>query len=261
MSFHLPDPRYASSKKSAANLRLAALISAAFVGLLWLILLLDTLFDVSFLQYGLRPGSIEGLLGVFTAPLLHGGVEHLFNNSIPLLVGLTACLFLYPNSSLLVIPAIWLGSGLLGWFIGRPSMHFGASGLLYGLLAFVFLSGVLRRDMRSVSVSLLVAFFYGTIIWGVFPIRPNMSWELHLSGALVGLFMAVLLRKWDRVPLRHYDWEDDETTPDWYPEDDEKRRFNPGEAANNADPALRQPGQIGDSADSPDSADDGKRDH
>ncbi len=245
MPFHLPDPRYSSSKKAAANLRLSAWVATAFIALLWLILLLDAVTSLNLQQYGLRPGSTGGLLGVFTAPLLHGGVEHLFNNSIPLLVGLTACLFLYPNSSILVIPAIWLGSGLLGWFIGRPSLHFGASGLLYGLLAFVFLSGVLRRDMRSVSVSLLVAFFYGTMIWGVFPIRLNMSWELHLSGALVGLLMAVLMRKWDRVPLRQYDWEDDDTTPEWYPEADVNRRFNPGDAASNTDPLQQRPGQIG----------------
>jgi len=260
MSFHIPDPRYSSSKKAAANLRLSAWVSAAFVAFLWLILLLDAVTSVNLQQYGLRPGSIEGLLGVFTAPLLHGGVEHLFNNSIPLLVGLTACLFLYPNSSILVIPAIWLGSGLLGWFIGRPSLHFGASGLLYGLLAFVFLSGVLRRDMRSVSVTLLVAFFYGTMIWGVFPIRLNMSWELHLSGALVGLLMAVLLRKWDRVPLRQYDWEDDDTTPDWYPDEDVNRRFNPGDDASNADSPPHRPGQLGRSRNLLDRK-DGNRDH
>jgi membrane associated rhomboid family serine protease len=240
MAFHQPDPHYAGSKKAAANLRLAAWISAGFVALLWMILLLDAITETSLLQYGLRPGAVDGLLGVFTAPLLHGGFEHLFNNSIPLLVGLTACLFLYPHASLLVIPAIWLGSGLLGWFIGRPSLHFGASGLLYGLLAFVFLSGVLRRDMRSVSVSLLIGFFYGTMIWGVFPIRPNMSWELHLSGAFMGLLMAVLLRKWDRVPLRHYDWEDDDSPPAWYPEGDEDNRFNPGEGAAQAQDQQRK---------------------
>jgi membrane associated rhomboid family serine protease len=252
MVFNQPDPSYSGSKKAAANLRLAAWISAGFVALLWLILVLDALTEINFLQYGLRPGSLDGLLGIFTAPLLHGGVEHLFNNSIPLLVGLTACLFLYPHASLLVIPVIWLGSGLLGWYIGRPSLHFGASGLLYGLLAFVFLSGVLRRDMRSVSVSLLVGFFYGTMIWGVFPIRPNMSWELHLSGAFMGLLMALLLRKWDKVPLRKYDWEEDESTPAWYPEDDEKRRFNPGsDAAQAQERQSRQqlPGRTGDAED------------
>jgi membrane associated rhomboid family serine protease len=212
-------------------MKLAAWISVCFVALLWLILFLDAITEVRFVSYGLRPGSIEGLLGVFTAPLLHGGAEHLFNNSIPLLVGLTACLFLYPNSSVLVIPVIWLGSGLLGWFIGRPSLHFGASGLLYGLLAFVFLSGVLRQDMRSISVSLLVAFFYGTMIWGVFPIRPNMSWELHLSGAIMGLLMAIVFRNWDQVPRKQYDWENDDTTPDWYPESNRSHPFDPGRDA------------------------------
>jgi membrane associated rhomboid family serine protease len=234
MAIHQPDPRFSGSKKAAANMRLAAWIATLFVALLWLILLLDTLTDHSLLEYGLRPGEVSGLLGVFTAPLLHGGVEHLFNNSIPLWVGITACLFLYPNSSILVIPAVWLGSGLLGWFIGRPSLHFGASGLLYGLLAFVFLSGVLRRDMRSISVSLLVAFFYGTMVWGVFPIRPNMSWELHLTGAIMGFLMALLLRKWDQVPLRRYPWEDDDSTPAWFPEDEASRRFNPGKDASGA---------------------------
>ncbi len=241
MAVHQPEPRYASSRKAAANFRLAARISAAFVALLWLILLLEAVTPLNLLEYGLRPGRIDGLLGIFTAPLLHGGVEHLFNNSIPLLVGLTACLFLYPNSSLLAIPAIWLGSGVLGWFIGRPSLHFGASGLLYGLLAFVFLSGALRRDMRSISVSLLVAFFYGTLVWGVFPIRPNMSWELHLSGALVGLAMAILLRRWDQVPLRRYDWEDDDSVPAWYPEGDENGVFNPGDDALKQEPEA-EPG-------------------
>ncbi len=250
MSIRQPDPRFSSSKKAAANLRLSAWIAAGFVALLWLILLLDALTAVNFLQYGLRPGSVDGLLGVFTAPLLHGGVEHLFNNSIPLLVGLTACLFLYPNSSLLTIPAIWLGSGLLGWHIGRPSLHFGASGLLYGLLAFVFLSGVLRRDMRSISVSMLVAFFYGTLIWGVFPIRPHMSWELHLSGAFMGLLMALVLRKWDRVPLRRYDWEDDDSTPDWFPNEDANRRFNPGDHAAHTEDEGARPAQIGQPGDS-----------
>ena len=118
-----------------------------------------------------------------------------------------------------VIPLVWLGSGAVAWFIGQaPSLHIGASGLIYGLLAYVFMSGILRRDMRSVSVSLLVGFLYGSMVWGVLPIRPNMSWEMHLSGAMTGLLLAVLYRRWDRVPLVRYDWEDDESVPEWYPE-------------------------------------------
>jgi membrane associated rhomboid family serine protease len=116
------------------------------------------------------------------------------------------------------IPFIWLGSGAFAWVIGRPSFHYGASGLVYGLLAFVFVSGVLRRDMRSVAVSLMVWFLYGTMIWGVLPIRPHMSWELHLGGAVMGVIAAFLFRNWDRPPVVRYDWEDDDSVPDWYPE-------------------------------------------
>jgi membrane associated rhomboid family serine protease len=116
---------------------------------------------------------------------------------------------------------IWFGSGVLAWFIGRPSLHFGASGLIYGLLAYVFVSGILRRDMRSVSVSLLVGFLYGSMVWGVLPVRPHMSWELHLSGAAFGVLLAFVYGKWDRTPLVRYDWEDDDSVPEWYPESDD----------------------------------------
>lgn len=221
MPLHQPDPDFVRSRRSRANFRLALRLSLGFVALLWVILLLDEGLGLNLTRYGLRPGSVPGLLGVLTAPLLHGGPGHLFNNSIPLIVALTAVLYLYPNSAIRVIPLIWLGSGLLGWLIGRPSVHIGASGLLYGLLAYVFCGGVLRRDMRSISVSLLVGFLYGTMIWGVFPIRPNMSWELHLAGAAVGVVLAFVYRSWDRVPVKRYEWEDDDSVPEWYPESDD----------------------------------------
>ena len=131
---------------------------------------------------------------------------------------MTATLFLYPTASVRVVPLIWVGSGALAWFIGRPSLHIGASGLIYGLLAFVFVSGVLRRDLRSISVSLLVGFLYGSMVWGVLPTRPQMSWEMHLSGAMIGVMLAFVFSRWDRVPVRRYDWEDDDTVPDWSPE-------------------------------------------
>ena len=224
---HLPDPEFSSSRRAQANFRLALRLSLGFVAVLWVILLVNALLGLDLQQFGLRPGKVSGLVGILTAPLLHGGAEHLLNNSLPLFIGLTACLYLYPNSSLRVIPLIWLGSGLLGWWIGRPSLHIGASGLLYGLLAYVFVGGLLRRDMRSISVSLLVAFFYGTLVWGVFPIRPNMSWELHSCGAFMGVLLAIVFRDWDRVPRKRYDWEDDDEVPDWYPEDAAAARFDP----------------------------------
>ena len=77
---------------------------------------------------------------------------------------------------------------------------------------------MLRQDMRSIAVSLMVWFMYGSMIWGLLPIRPRMSWELHLTGAVLGVAMALVYRHWDRVPLKRYEWEDDDTVPDWYPE-------------------------------------------
>jgi membrane associated rhomboid family serine protease len=185
---------------------------------LWFIQFANVYLDLELGRFGLRPRDADGLLGILTAPFLHGGFAHLFSNTMPLLVGITAMLYLYPNSSLRALPMIWLGGGLLAWFIGRPSIHIGASGLVYGMLAFVFLSGVFRQDFRSIAVSFFVFFLYGSMVWGVLPIRPRMSWEMHLAGAVVGVLMAVLYRHWDRVPVKHYEWEEDDSVPDWFPE-------------------------------------------
>jgi len=194
---------------------------------LWLILFLDYFLGLELARFGLRPGHLRGLIGLLTAPLLHSGVEHMFSNTLPLIISMTAILYLYPRSSVRVIPIIWIGSGMLAWIIGRPSLHFGASGFVYGLLAFVFISGILRFDMRSVAVSIMVWFLYGSMIWGLLPIRPNMSWELHLSGAILGVALAIVFRQWDITPIKRYEWEDDDSVPDWFPteesQDDESQ--------------------------------------
>jgi membrane associated rhomboid family serine protease len=218
-----PDSQLTSSPRAQRNFKLALQMALTVLGALWLILILDSVLGLGLARFGLRPRHLEGLIGVFTAPLLHGGFEHLFSNSLPLLVSLTLVLYLYPRSAMRVIPIIWMGSGLLGWFIGRPSLHFGASGFVYGLLAYVFISGMLRLDMRSVAVSVMVWFLYGSMIWGVLPIRPNMSWELHLSGAILGVALALVYRKWDVTPVKRYAWEDDDSVPEWFPQGEESR--------------------------------------
>jgi membrane associated rhomboid family serine protease len=223
-----PDPNFIASSRAQKNFRLALKIAVIFTGILWLILFVDYFLGLELTRFGLRPGHLKGLIGLLTAPLLHGGAEHMFSNTLPLIISLTAILYLYPRSSVRVMPVIWIGSGLLAWIIGRPSLHFGASGFVYGLLAFVFISGILRFDMRSVAVSIMVWFLYGSMIWGVLPIRPNMSWELHLAGAILGVAMAIIYRYWDVTPVKRYEWEDNDTLPDWFPtekssQDDENR--------------------------------------
>jgi membrane associated rhomboid family serine protease len=212
-----PDPQFTSSPRAQRNFKLALKMTMVLVGFLWLILIIDSVFGLGLGRFGLRPRHIEGLIGIFTAPLLHGGAEHLLSNTLPLIISMTAILYIYPRSAMRVIPVIWLGSGMLAWVIGRDSLHFGASGFVYGLLAYVFISGIFRLDMRSVAVSVMVWFLYGSMIWGVLPIRPNMSWELHLSGAILGVALAILYRNWDVTPIKRYAWEDDESVPDWFP--------------------------------------------
>ena len=218
MALGKPDPRFTQSKRAQSNFRLAMRMALVFIGILWTIFIIDAAFGLRLARFGLRPGSVNGLIGIFTAPLLHGNFPHILSNTLPMFISLTATLYLYPNSAMRVIPAIWVGSGALAWFFARPSLHIGASGLIYGLLAYVFVSGILRRDMRSISVSLLVGFLYGSMVWGVLPIRPQMSWEMHLTGAAVGVLMAFIFSNWDRVPVVRYEWEDDDSVPDWYPE-------------------------------------------
>lgn len=222
MRLDKPDPQFISSRKSQKNFILAlntALVVTAFV---WFVWIADSWLGLGLSRFGLRPRDAGGLVGVLTAPFLHGDLEHIFSNTAPLIVSLTAVLYLYPNSALRVIPMVWLGTGLLAWLIGRPNIHVGASGFIYGLLAFVFVGGVLRQDLRSVGVSLMVWFLYGSMVWGILPIRPQMSWEMHLAGALLGVAMAVLYRDWDRVPIKRYEWEEDDSVPDWFPDDGEE---------------------------------------
>jgi len=218
MHLDKPDSRFTTSARAKRSFKLALKTAFWFTALLWLILLADTVFGLGLNRFGLRPRHLDGLLGVFTAPLLHGGAEHLFSNTLPLLISLTTLLYLYPKSAMRVIPVIWAGSGLLAWIVGRESVHIGASGLIYGMLAYVFVGGILRMDMRSVAVAVMVWFLYGSMIWGVLPIRPDSSWELHMAGAILGVALAILYRRWDIMPVKRYSWEDDDSVPDWFPQ-------------------------------------------
>lgn len=210
MQFHIPDPDYTSSERARANFALAARIALGFVVLLWLIELLNAGLDLQLQRLGVHPRDIAGLPGILLAPLLHAGFAHLATNSAPLLVLLTVALHLYPNSAVKVIPAVYLGPGAAVWlFAKESSIHLGASGLLYGLLSYVFVAGVIRRDRRAIAASLLVSFLYGYLVWGVFPIQRGVSWETHLAAALIGSALAIRFRRLDLPPLKRYAWEDE----------------------------------------------------
>ena len=209
MQIHTPDPSYTSSERARASFRLAIKITLGFVALIWFIQLLNWGLDLGLERFGIRPRQLTGLPGILLAPLLHGSFAHLGANSLPLLVLGTGMLYLYPGSALKVIPAVYLGPGIAVWLFARASVHVGASGLVYGLVSYIFVAGVIRRDRRAIAASLLVSFLYGSLAWGVLPIEPGVSWETHLAAALIGLVLAIALRRLDIPPRKRYAWEDE----------------------------------------------------
>jgi len=210
MQVHLPDPDYTTSERARASFRLAFKLAFAFVVIIWLIDIANWALGLELQRFGVRPREFTGLPGILLAPLLHGGPFHLAANSLPLLVLGTGMLYLYPGSVLKVLPALYFGPGVAVWLFAKGGVHVGSSGLIYGLLGYVFLAGVIRLDRRAIAASLLVAFLYGSMVWGVLPIQPGVSWESHLAGALIGLTMAIALRRLDVPPRKRYSWEEEE---------------------------------------------------
>src|SRR5438045_4691754 len=205
MQIHSPDPTFTRSARASANFWLAAKLSLGFVALLWVIPLLGWGLELE--QFGVRPRQWIGLPGILVAPLLHAGFSHLSANTLPLIVLGTTMLHLYPSASLRVLPAVYLGPGIAVWLFARDGNHVGASGLVYGLISYVFVAGLIRRDRRAIAAALLVAFMYGAAVWGVLPFQRGVSWETHLAAAMIGAAMAIAFRHRDRAPPIQYSWE------------------------------------------------------
>lgn len=198
------------ARNDRRRLRRGFLLSAAFVALLWWIHLLQDLFDLPLRALTLRPGELWGLVGIVFAPLLHGSFGHLVSNSLPLLILGTLALATLPRATPRALLLVWLLAGLGTWLIGRPSSHLGASGITHGLMLFVFLSGLLRRDRPAIAAALIAFFLYGGMLMTVFPREEGISWEYHLTGAGAGVLAALLWFRRDPTPQRkRYSWEDE----------------------------------------------------
>lgn len=203
--------RLIAGRREPPSLQGAALAVALFVLGLWGLWALQAALGLALYRFGVYPREISGLTGILTAPLIHGSWQHLFANTLPLFVLGTALLYGYPRSARIVIPAVWLVSGLAVWLFGRASFHIGASGLAHGLMFFLFMVGILRRDRRSVALALMVFFLYGGMVATILPHESTISFESHLFGALTGLVLAFLLRWRDPPPPSpRYSWEDEE---------------------------------------------------
>jgi membrane associated rhomboid family serine protease len=183
--------------------------SLVFVALIVFVKLAENYLGYKGIKLGVFPRTLEGLLGIITAPFIHGDWKHLFNNALPLIVLGTSLRFFYKEISKEVFFWSWLMSGLWLWSIGRPSFHIGASGLVYALASFLFFSGLIRKHTRLMAVSLVVVFLYGSLIWGIFPIKTHISWEGHLSGGIAGVLLAWWFRE-QGPPTQKYQYEIEE---------------------------------------------------
>jgi membrane associated rhomboid family serine protease len=203
----MQDPEAAFYRK---RLLLSISIPGFFLFLIWAAFAADKLLDADFSRIGIYPLSVKGIPGILLSPFVHANLQHLFNNSVPLIVLGTALFYFYGEVSLKVFLLNWLFTGIMVWLAGREAWHIGASGLVYGLVFFIFFSGVIRRHFRLMALSLLVVFLYGSMVWGMFPIMPvNISWESHMLGAVSGIFLALWYHK--EGPQRPvYEWIDDD---------------------------------------------------
>ena len=197
--------------------RIAFVVAFSFALLLWAMHLTEYLSGIDFTQFGIYPRRAVGLVGILCAPFIHASVAHLFANTPPIIVIGTMLLYGYPRASKMFVPVVYLGSGLAVWLFAREAYHIGTSGLAFGMLFFVFTIGLLRWERRTIAISLLVFFLYGSMISGVIPGAPEISFESHLSGALIGILLAFLLRHRDpESPRKQYSWEHEETESDDY---------------------------------------------
>lgn len=199
----------------------------ALIALLWVIKLGEIITHTDLAFLGVLPQKLSGLPGILTAPLIHGSIKHISSNSVPLFV-LTWCLFyFYRPIAVKTFLLIWVITGLCVWVGGREAYHIGASGVIYGLAGFLFFSGIFRKDIRLLAITMLVTFLYGSLVWGIFPDffpEENISFESHFWGLVTGIILAFYFRK-EGPKRKIYDWEWDELLED---DDDDERNYRVG---------------------------------
>lgn len=155
----------------------------------------------------LEARSLSGLIGIIFMPLLHGGFGHLIGNTVSWVVlgGITSVL---TKRFTQVMVMLWLLSGAILWLIGSPWVchapagsscvvnHIGASTVIYGFAAFIVTYGILARRILPILFAIFVAVVYGiTMLVGMLPVTPGVSWTGHLAGGIAGVVVAFFLTK------------------------------------------------------------------
>lgn len=189
----------------------AILFSFMILGSMWIGYFLQIGPFPQFTNYGIHPQDLNGLKGIVFSPILHStrDIWHIINNSIGMGVISYLLYYFYKDVTYNVFFLSWGISGAITWFIGEGGVHIGMSGVIYAVTFFLLLSGFLRKNNMLIRLSLGMVFLYGSLVWGIFPIKEGVSWEAHLGGMLVGLFLAFWYKKRGPQP-RKFNYEIEE---------------------------------------------------
>jgi membrane associated rhomboid family serine protease len=209
------------------KLIISIIIPGIFVFFMFLVKVIELLFNIDSLHLGIHPLAVDGVPGILMSPFIHKDFEHLFNNSLPLFFLSVALFYFYSDVAVKIFFLNYLITGILVWVAGRDAWHIGASGLVYGLASFLFFSGIIRGYYRLIALSLLVVFLYGEMVWGIFPgTYENVSWESHMLGFFAGIFLSIWYRnEGPQKPV--HEWLEEEEPENEYMEefDDESFRL------------------------------------
>ncbi len=170
-----------------------------FVVLLFVVYFSEILMKIDLVFLGVFPREKWGMIGILTAPLIHGNYWHLISNALPLLILGTVLFYFYDKIAISVWALCYFPTNILVWIFANTNYHIGASGLIYGMAFFLMTFGLFRKDVSSLIISLIVTFFYGGIVYGIFPNQPGVSWESHFFGALMGIVSASYYARKKRV--------------------------------------------------------------
>ncbi len=202
------------------RLRGSVRMTLAFVALIWSIKVMEFVFDLDLSEFGILPRSLHGSIGIITGPLIHGDIFHLLSNTFPVLVLGMGILYFYHGIAPAVLSMIYLMTGFWVWIAAREAYHIGASGLVYGMLTFLLMSGFMRKDRSTLALSFVILFLYGgSFFAGIIPEESHISWESHLMGAIAGIFCAIYFKSYklsaqlqpsasedEEAPVTHYNY-------------------------------------------------------
>lgn len=205
------------------KLRTSMLVACFTVSIFWCVKSFELLFATDLSQLGLSAQDWSDGFSIITAPLVHGSLGHLFNNTLPLLILLSALFYGYPRSRWRVLSLIWLASGVGVWLFARQANHLGASGITHGVFFFLFFVSLIRRDRKAIILMMIAFFMYGSMTMTIFPREQYISFEYHFFGALAGIIAALLWARRDPKPVEpKYAWEQQPDVDDPYIGDDWK---------------------------------------